>query len=158
VHEGSFQSSAAARPFRHAQSRPDKPYRLAVGSFIDDYANKVELLHRESCRQLLPPLPCCKRRRRRRRLPELPHARLARFSPALFGPGRFSAAAQAGSSSRGVFAACLPAVDEAAGVIRSTPALTFQHPYPPTKVAFIPDKVPQQYRNSDTAVPAAVQL
>jgi hypothetical protein len=33
------------------------------------------------------------------------------------------------------------AVDEQAGVVRCNPALTFQHPYPPTKVAFIPDKV-----------------
>ncbi|KAI3425781.1 hypothetical protein D9Q98_007756 [Chlorella vulgaris] len=57
-------------------SRPDKPFRLAVGSFIDDYANKVEIIQ----------------------------------------------------------------LDEQAGVVRCNPALTFQHPYPPTKVAFIPDK------------------
>lgn len=40
--------------------------------------------------------------------------------------------------------ACLlarPAVDEARGAVRSNPALAFQHPYPPTKVGFIPDKV-----------------
>lgn len=29
------------------QSRPDKPFRLAVGSFIDDYANKVEIIQCE---------------------------------------------------------------------------------------------------------------
>ena len=39
-----------------------------------------------------------------------------------------------------------PAVDEAAGVVRNNPALTFQHPYPPTKVAFIPDKVRRRGR------------
>ncbi len=33
------------------------------------------------------------------------------------------------------------AVDEQQGVVHSNPALSFQHPYPPTKVAFIPDKV-----------------
>jgi cyclopropane-fatty-acyl-phospholipid synthase len=33
------------------------------------------------------------------------------------------------------------AVDEQRGLVRSNPALSFQHPYPPPKVAFIPDKV-----------------
>lgn len=32
-------------------------------------------------------------------------------------------------------------MDEQRGLVRSNPALSFQHPYPPTKVAFIPDKV-----------------
>lgn len=56
--------------------RPDKPFRLALGSFIEDYANRVEIVQ----------------------------------------------------------------LDEARGVIRSNPAQGFQHPYPPTKVGFIPDK------------------
>lgn len=30
------------------QVRPDKPFRLAVGSFIEDYSNRVEILQRES--------------------------------------------------------------------------------------------------------------
>lgn len=42
-----------------------------------------------------------------------------------------------------VWMCCPAAVDEARGVIRSNPAQGFQHPYPPTKVGFIPDKVPR---------------
>lgn len=33
-----------------------------------------------------------------------------------------------------------PAVDEAQGVLRAQPHLAFQHPYPATKLAFIPDR------------------
>ena len=29
------------------QVRPDKPFRLAVGSFIEDYANRVDIIQRE---------------------------------------------------------------------------------------------------------------
>lgn len=29
------------------QVRPDKPFRLALGSFIEDYANRVEIVQRE---------------------------------------------------------------------------------------------------------------
>ncbi|KAL4423317.1 hypothetical protein ABPG77_006112 [Micractinium sp. CCAP 211/92] len=56
--------------------RPDRPFRLAVGSFIEDYNNRVEIIQ----------------------------------------------------------------LDEQRGAVHSNPALAFQHPYPPTKVAFIPDK------------------
>lgn len=56
--------------------RPDRPFRLAVGSFIEDYNNRVEILQ----------------------------------------------------------------LDEQRGVVTSNPNLAFQHPYPPTKIAFIPDK------------------
>lgn len=58
------------------QIRPDKPFRLAIGSFIEDYNNRVEIV----------------------------------------------------------------ALDETRGVLRADPALSFSHPYPPTKLAFIPDK------------------
>jgi len=44
------------------------------------------------------------------------------------------------STCSSIAALSTPAVDEARGVIRSNPALSFQHPYPPTKVGFIPDK------------------
>ncbi|PSC74360.1 WD repeat-containing LWD1 isoform B [Micractinium conductrix] len=56
--------------------RPDRPFRLALGSFIEDYNNRVEIIQ----------------------------------------------------------------LDEQRGAVTSNPALAFQHPYPPTKVAFIPDK------------------
>ena len=32
---------------RCLQVRPDKPFRLALGSFIEDYANRVEIVQRE---------------------------------------------------------------------------------------------------------------
>lgn len=60
----------------YLQVRPDKPYRLAVGSFIEDYNNRVEII----------------------------------------------------------------SLDENARALRSDPTLSFSHPYPPTKLAFIPDK------------------
>lgn len=56
--------------------RPDKPFRLAVGSFIEDYNNRVEII----------------------------------------------------------------AMDESRSSLRGAPALSFSHPYPPTKLAFIPDR------------------
>lgn len=36
------------------QVRPDKPFRLALGSFIEDYANRVEIVQRELLVQPLP--------------------------------------------------------------------------------------------------------
>lgn len=30
------------------QVRPDRPFRLAVGSFIEDYNNRVEIIQREA--------------------------------------------------------------------------------------------------------------
>ena len=35
------------------QVRPDRPFRLALGSFIEDYANRVEIIQREAWRCLL---------------------------------------------------------------------------------------------------------
>jgi DDB1- and CUL4-associated factor 7 len=58
------------------QIRADKPFRLALGSFIEDYNNRVEILR----------------------------------------------------------------LDESRGVLYSNPMLSFLHPYPPTKLAFVPDK------------------
>ena len=58
------------------QIRPDKPFRLAIGSFIEDYNNRVEIV----------------------------------------------------------------TLDESRGVLRADPALSFSHPYPPTKLGFIPDR------------------
>ncbi|GAB4823467.1 hypothetical protein N2152v2_010513 [Parachlorella kessleri] len=55
--------------------RPDKPFRLAVGSYVEDYNNRVEII----------------------------------------------------------------SLDEDGLGLRSNPRHTFQHPYPPTKVMFIPD-------------------
>ena len=36
------------------QVRPDKPFRLALGSFIEDYANRVEIVQREHAAQRQP--------------------------------------------------------------------------------------------------------
>ena len=58
------------------QIRPDKPFRLVVGSFIEDYNNRVEVI----------------------------------------------------------------TLDESRSALCSSPNLAFSHPYPPTKLAFIPDK------------------
>eukprot|EP00887_Chlorella_sp_A99_P008034 scaffold12.g8034.t1 len=57
-------------------ARPDRPFRLAVGSFIEDYNNRVEILQ----------------------------------------------------------------LDEASGALVSPPKLSFTHPYPPTKIMWVPDK------------------
>ena len=35
---------------------------------------------------------------------------------------------------------CLSPVDDETGKFSSDPKLTFQHPYPPTKIMFVPDK------------------
>ena len=35
-------------------ARPDRPFRLAVGSFIEDYNNRVEILQRERGPGALP--------------------------------------------------------------------------------------------------------
>ena len=37
----------AAAPRRCLQVRPDRPFRLALGSFIEDYNNRVEIIQRE---------------------------------------------------------------------------------------------------------------
>lgn len=58
------------------QIRPDKPFRLAVGSFIEDFNNRVELV----------------------------------------------------------------SLDQSRGALRGDSRLSFTHPYPPTKLAFIPDR------------------
>jgi len=61
------------------QVRPDKPFRLAIGSFIEDANNRVEVIYLD---QKGDPSPC----------------------------------------------------------LKSIPSLCFSHPYPPTKLAFIPDR------------------
>lgn len=41
-------SANAAADMCWLQVRPDRPFRLAVGSFIEDYNNRVEIIQRES--------------------------------------------------------------------------------------------------------------
>jgi WD repeat-containing protein 68 len=96
------------------QMRPDKPFRLAVGSFIEDYNNRVEIL--------------------------------TRTKPCFFGmhalcyPLHYRKPLQAVPKLKCVPSHPWPAVNQQRGSFVSMPKLTFQHPYPPTKVMFIPDK------------------
>ena len=106
------------------QNRPDKPFRLAVGSFVEDYPNRVDIVARTflaffgfyysfAAAVIVVTSP-----------PRSPTSRppLSLFSP-------FNAPTKQP----------LP-VDEEAGVLRADPALGFEHPFPPTRVAFIPDR------------------
>ena len=34
-------------PHTLSQNRPDTPFRLAVGSFIEDYGNRIDIVSRE---------------------------------------------------------------------------------------------------------------
>ena len=85
------------------QNRRDKKFRLAVGSFIEDLDNRVEIITRKL--RICSAVPCIW------------------HSAAL------------------VLDFLLPLqVDDETGKFSSDSQLQFQHPYPPTKIMFIPDK------------------
>jgi hypothetical protein len=104
------------------QVRPDKPFRLAVGSFVEDYNNRVEIITRERlgpwhlAPASLPPTPPRPR----------PTPVTGSTPPPPTAPLTCRARARA--------------VDDRREGLRCAPGLSFQHPYPPTKVAFIPDR------------------
>lgn len=97
------------------QNRPDTPFRLAVGSFIEDYGNRIDIVSRELVGGVGWKRWGRKKQRRRKTL--LPHTP----SPPLLLPPSSP-------------------VGDGAGDLTSTPSAGVPHPYPPTRLAFTPDR------------------
>jgi hypothetical protein len=124
------------------QCRRDQKFRLALGSFLEEYNNKVQIV-------TVPPA-------------SPPHVSSRMPSPVDRGGG--SALRADGFATSTMHAGWLlttPAVDTVAyaqhmaltshgfetqlddekGVFQADPRFSFHHPYPPTKIMFIPDPV-----------------
>jgi len=107
------------------QVRPDQGFRLAVGSFIEDHNNRVEIITRKISKPYSQPRSSLKWIKRRTCLVCQGNASTDRHKVPLPSLSRLLP---------------LLAVDEARGALVAQPHLSFAHPYPPTKLAFIPDR------------------
>lgn len=105
--------------------RRDKKFRLAIGSYLEQYENRIEIIQ---CEFISIPLANPYSLEQPRTASPTPPQAFETNSALPPPPYYFSPT---------------PAVDNEEGVFRTNPALSFAHPYPATKVMFVPDREAQ---------------